>query len=131
MTRTAAKSIKRPAVFTVIGLDCMLAISVFLISLLREKILAESLMLGFIIFIVPHSVFAWRSFKVMGAARITEITNAMFAAEVTKFLLTTLLFLYSFTMVEALNVLALFLAYGVIFIFHQCVSFCMLGRKLG
>ena len=124
------KTINRPSVFKVLLFDCLIALSVFFTMLWQNELLAKSVLLGFLIFILPHTFFAWRAFKVMGAAKIREVANAMFAAEIGKFIFTISLFAYSFTMVATLNVLALFLAYVAIFIVHQGASFYWLGRKL-
>lgn len=73
---------------------------------------AKSLSLGGLTAIVPTLYFALTFFKVTGALAASEITRSFYRAEIGKFILTALIFLFIIKFV-AVNTLPFFMGYAV------------------
>lgn len=113
--------IQRPPINKVILLQCLLVIVATLICWLwkwDKPEIAYSVLLGGFIFIIPNAFFAWRSFMYMGAAKARMVAQSFYRGQATKFLLTAILFAVVFNGIPSIEVLALFVSYGLTALLH-------------
>ena len=109
--------------------DMAAIVLVFLLLQSLWQPIAKSVLIGQLIFFIPNSFFAWRTFRDMGASRIKQVARGFYLAETTKFALTVGLFAYSFMMLKPINVTCLFTGYAGLLFIHQCVAFFIVGRR--
>lgn len=104
-------SIKRPPIKKLVLWQCLGLCLVSLMCWQGNKTAALSILLGGLVFIIPHAFFAWRSFMYMGAAKAQLVCRSFYRGQTTKFLLTAVMFTMIFTLIQPLNVFILFVSY--------------------
>lgn len=87
-----------------------------------------SLLAGCAIFLVPNLFFAWCVFRYRGARQARQMAQAFHIAETVKFILTVLLFAWSFVMLPIHEPLLLFVAYALMWLVHQLATWQVVGR---
>lgn len=123
------KRIERPAINKIIVMDSAVSLILLLVTWLIAKESVKSVLVGVIIFLIPHIIFSCYAFKEMGAARIKQVTRAFYRAESSKFALTMVLFAYSFLMLQPINSGILIIAYVVLIVVHQFSAFFFIGWR--
>lgn len=122
--------IQRPPINKVIVVQCFVVIIVAVLCWQWDAKVAFSILLGGFIFILPTALFAWRSFRYMGAANARLVANSFYRGQTTKFLLTAVMFAATFKMVEQqINVWILFVSYGLTAVMHLIASATLFGKK--
>lgn len=74
---------------------------------------AESLLLGGLVFLVPHAWFTRHAFRYQGAQAAPLMVKSFYRGEAGKFLLTAALFIAVFVLNGSLNVVAFFGSFAV------------------
>ena len=90
-----------------------LALLLILISVLWpiNQVVAYSVFIGGLIFIIPNIYFALYVFRYRGAQYAQKVLMGFYRGEIGKFLLTSVGFAIAFTLVHPLSVLSVFSAY--------------------
>jgi len=109
-------TIKVPPVGRVALIELAILMVATLITLPIDVTLSSSLMIGGIIYVLPHAYFTRWAFRYQGARQAPKILRAIYWGETGKLLLTLVLFGLTFKYVEELNLPALFLGYGAMVI---------------
>jgi ATP synthase protein I len=79
-----------------------------------NHVIAYSVLIGGLIYIIPTMYFALYAFRFRGAQAAQMMLMSFYRGEIGKFLLSCVGFAISFTLVKPLDVLALFCAYTVL-----------------
>ena len=93
-----------------------------------NSISAYSILLGGLIFWLPNTYFSVYAFRFHGASAAVQILRSMYLGEVGKFVLTLVGFALTFTTVQPLNVISLFIAYISMVLSHYLFVSCFVGR---
>jgi len=93
------------------------------VLLLREPVLAHSVLLGGLIQICPQLWFVRQAFRFSGARRVQSIVRAMYWGETGKIILTAVMFVTTFLMVSPLDVGALFGSFVTMFLVQSLLLF--------
>ena len=90
------------------------------ITLWFDDVIAYSVFIGGLIFIIPNMYFAFYAFRYRGARIAQLVVMSFYRGQIGKFLLSSVGFAIAFTLVQPLNVLSVFSAYIVLTVI-QCV----------
>ena len=93
------------------------AITLLLIPTLG-MVAARSALLGALVFILPHALFAAFAFRPSAAASPGKALRAVYLGECVKLLVTLLLFAVSFALVKPLHIGVLLGMYGLLVVGH-------------
>ncbi len=105
--------IKKPPVHKVIAAQCVVAIIVITLTIVINMTWLVSIIAGLLIAIVPYSYFALRVFRYRGAKNTAKVTQSFYRAEAGKFVMNATGFTLAFVLIQPLQPVALFLAYGL------------------
>jgi ATP synthase protein I len=83
-------------------------------------VIAYSVLIGGLIYIIPNMYFAFYAFRYRGAQAAQYVLMSFYRGEIGKFLLSSVGFAITFTLVQPLNLISVFSAYIALTIF-QCV----------
>lgn len=78
------------------------------IFLIEDTLAAYSALIGSLICFVPNLYFVYRAFKYSGARSAKKILRSFYAGESMKILLTAVFFAMAFSLINPINVLAVF-----------------------
>lgn len=92
-----------------------------------DKVVAYSVLLGGLISILPNAYFARLAFRRTGARLASEVVRLFYRGEAGKFLLTTALFAATFVSVKPINVVALFVTFGLVTLMNWIVAVSLSG----
>jgi len=106
-------TIARPPIGRWLSLQLAMVLGISALFLFRSPLSAQSALLGGMIFLVPHSYFAFKAFSTSGARAANRMVNAMLFGETVKLILTALFFAAVFMAVEPIDVVALLFTYAV------------------
>lgn len=84
-----------------------------------SPISSRSVAIGWVIFFIPNSFFAWRAFRFQGAKYAKEMVSSFYLGQSSKFLLTVFLFAIAFKMLQPIDATALFVTFIAAFVGHQ------------
>ena len=85
-----------------------------------NSVIAYSVLIGGLIYIIPNMYFAFYAFRYCGAQAAQYVLMSFYRGEIGKFLLSSVGFAITFTLVQPLNLISVFSAYIALTIF-QCV----------
>jgi ATP synthase protein I len=94
-----------------------------------HALVAECLVLGGLIAIVPQAFFAWRVFQYQGARAAASMAKASYAGEIGKFLLAVSGFALVFAFYRPLQAWAVFAGYGGMVIIQVMGSWLLLRHS--
>jgi ATP synthase protein I len=89
-------------------------------------VVADSLLYGGCIAVVPQAWFAWRVFQYRGARSAAQIARASYAGEVAKFVLTVSGFAAVFALARPITGWAVFAGYGEMLVIQILGSWWLL-----
>ncbi len=104
-------NIKRPPVIRIPLVQFMILLPVSFAVWWFSPTVANSVLLGGIVQVLPNTYFALYAFRYQGAQRASLALRAMSRGETGKFVLTLTGFALIFSLFKAVNVLALFVSY--------------------
>lgn len=76
-----------------------------------NHVVAYSVLIGGLIFLIPNMYFALYAFRYRGAQAAQMVLMSFYRGEIGKFLLSSVGFAIAFTFVQPLNILFVFIAY--------------------
>jgi len=106
--------IPQPRVLRWLGLEAALLIIVTLSVWLIDDVMAKSALIGGLVYLIPQGWFAYRAFRFQGARAAPLVVKNFYRGEAGKFLLTTIAFVASFSLVRPMNVLVFFSAFAAL-----------------
>jgi len=109
-------SLPRPPVHGVLLAELVLLIICALSASLVDVVTGKSILFGGMVFLIPHSWFAWRVFRFSGAGAARKVVQGFYRAEAGKFLLSCAAFASVFILVRPLDAVAFFCAYIVLYV---------------
>ncbi|TNE77718.1 MAG: ATP F0F1 synthase subunit I [Gammaproteobacteria bacterium] len=109
-------TIKSPPVGRIALVQLLVLVTAALGLLPVDMTLSGSLLIGGMIHIIPHAYFTRWAFRYQGARQAPKILRAIYWGETGKVLLTVVLFGFTFSCVESVQLPALFLGYGAMVI---------------
>ncbi len=122
-------SLPRPPVYRISLLQAaFLGMAWLAVHIGGYPLVAESMVLGGLIAIVPQAFFAWRVFQHQGARAASAIARASYAGEIGKFFLAVSGFALVFAFYRPLEAWAVFAGYGGMLIIHVAGSWLLLRR---
>ena len=105
--------IARPPVQRIAQVQLAVLVSLSLMLLTRDKVLAYSVLSGGLIAVIPQAYFAALAFRWRGARSASAIARSSYAGEVGKFILSIAGFAVVFAAVRPIDGLAVFAGYLV------------------
>jgi ATP synthase protein I len=99
MAGSLVKRVRRVA-FKVIGIQLIVVVAISLIALAIDFKTGYSVFVGGMVCVIPASYFAFKAFSVAGAQRAREVVKAFYLGEVIKLLLTVVLFIVAFKLLQ-------------------------------
>jgi ATP synthase protein I len=109
-------SLPRPPVYRVLLAQSVVLVLCATAMYFVDAVTAKSILLGGMVFLVPHSWFAWRVFRFSGAGAARKVVQGFYRAEAGKFLLSCAAFASVFILVRPLDAVAFFCAYIVLYV---------------
>lgn len=121
--------VTKNAVYRVLVGDLLVVfIALAIIHLLAEQYF-RSVMVGFLVFLIPQAMFTWLIFRHVNRLKIELIGQSFYRAESVKFLLTAGLFTYSFVMLQPINAACIFIAYISLMVVNILLSITFVGSN--
>lgn len=120
------KSLKKVAL-----IDTFFVVFAVVVIKVYQPELLQATVLGFSIFLIPVIFFTALIVKRGSVKHGNQMVRSFYAAEVGKFIVTTLLFAFSFIVIEpvARNVAVLFAAYFIIWLLHQVMTYLLVVKS--
>jgi len=126
-SQASSESISKPPVYRIIGIQLVVTVVAGLGGLvLFGTVVAKSVLLGSAIALLPNAYFAWRAFVYNGTRSATKAAGSLLQAEISKLLLTALLFAAVFKLGQPLQPVALFAAYASVLLVGVLASVWLL-----
>ena len=123
-------SLPRPPVFRITLVQVAILGAVWaIVHVGAHPLIAECLVLGGFIAIVPQAFFAWRVFQYQGAHAAANMAKASYAGEIGKFLLAVSGFALVFAFYRPLEAWAVFAGYGGMVIIQVMGSWLLLRHS--
>lgn len=104
-------TIPKPPLSRVLLYQLVVLLPVYGVLLLLDNRLANSVLVGALIQIVPQAWFARQAFKYSGARQASSVVRAMYRGETGKVVLTAVLLAIAFMLYKQWNFFALFAAF--------------------
>ena len=120
-------SLSRPPVYkTLVAETVAVSVTALLIAGV-DSVIAQSVFLGGLIYLLPQAWFGWRVFRHRGASATRHVVNGFYKGEAGKFILSCLGFATVFALVKPLNAVAFFATYSVLMV----VNLVFMARSPG
>lgn len=117
----------RPPLWRLLAVQGGLLVVAAVAASLVDPLIGSSLLVGGLLFLLPHAWFGWRVFRHRGAGAAQQVLRGFHRAEAGKFLLTGAGFAMVFMVVRPLHAVAFFGAYIVLYV----VNTVLLARHDG
>ncbi len=129
--RFAASDKRKQALKKVLLIDVLFVVVSGLIIALTHKTYLQAVVLGYSVFLIPNLLFCWRVLRRNSVQYVEGMVRSLYAAEVSKFVLTTILFAFSFIVMkpQGMQVAVFFAAYVVLWIVHQLMTYWLVVRN--
>ena len=112
----------RPPVWRVLVADALLLLVAAAIAGWHDGPTGRAVLLGGLIFLVPHAWFSWQVFRHRGAGLAREVAQGFYRAEAGKFLLTAAGFALAFHSVGASHAVYLLGAYVALLVVNGVLT---------
>lgn len=112
------RTIKPPPLYRVVIVQLASLALISLLMLLEGWVGFYSTAMGGMIHVVSQAWFARMAYRHQGARQAPRILHSMYLGQAGKLLITSVLFALVFVFVQPLNVVALFLGYGIMVVVY-------------
>lgn len=122
-------SIAKPAVWRIVKIQLVLLAVISLPLLIVDAKLAQSVVVGGLIQVVPQAWFNQQAFRYSGARQTGLILRSMYWGQAGKLLLTVALFSLAFGFLEELDIFALLITFVVMVVVHLVLAHKIIGSR--
>lgn len=129
--RFAASDKRKKNLKKVVFIDLIFVVSVAAFVNYSFPSALQAIVLGFSVFLIPMFLFTALVLKSNAVNRENQMVRTFYAAEVGKFVVTTVLFAFSFMVMTpvASKVAALFAAYFTVWLLHQVMTYLLVVKS--
>lgn len=120
-------SVPRPPVERVLLLDSVLLAAAVSLCWWSDALIGKSVLVGGLLFVLPHAWFSWRAFRYRGATASRDVVQGFYLAEAGKFLLTAAGFAMAFAFAGPLQAAVLLSAYIVLHVVNGVLQALFVG----